>query len=134
MTSDPTSITADKTAMDVSEVFNSSVFHHLPVVSDEGRVIGIVSRTDLDQHSIGMSLFANTARQEQTEALFQTLIVEYFMTKTPIILSPDDTIQMAYEIFRTHNFRAIPITAEDILVGIVTPIDLAKPFLCIDEV
>lgn len=129
MTNDPIVITSDKTALDVSEIFRHNDFHHLPVVNDKGNVVGIVSRTDLDQHAMGVSLFANQSRQEYTDAMFETLVVEYFMTKGLHVLGPNDTINKAYEVFKTHHFRAIPIVDEKRLVGIVTPIDLVKPYL-----
>ena len=129
MTVDPICIDSDRTALDVSEIFSQSDFHHLPVVNKDDNIVGMVSRTDLDQHSMGMSLFANQARQEYTDALFETLVVEYFMTKTVHVLSPDNTINEAYALFATHHFRAVPIVKDGKLVGIVTPIDLVKPYL-----
>jgi CBS domain-containing protein len=129
MTLKPTTLNPEQTAFEVSEIFNESSFHHLPVVDEEGKVVGLVSRTDLDQHSIGSSLFANSNRQDYTDALFHTLLVEYFMTKNLFTLKSTDTILDAYRLFKSHQFRAIPIVDDDILVGIVTPIDLVKAYL-----
>ncbi len=129
MTNNPMTVRKDQTAFEVAEIFFKSDFHHLPVVSKKGKVVGMVSRSDLDQHSLGVSLFVNKQRQEYNDALFQTMLVEYFMTKTLYVLDPADKIEDAYTLFNEHQFRAIPVVKEEELVGIVTPIDLVKPFL-----
>ena len=129
MTKDPVTVRPEQTAMEVSEIFNASSFHHLPVVSSNGEIVGMVSKTDLDQHSIGMSLFANQDRQSYTDALYQTLLVEFFMTKELMTLEASNSITDAYNLFKTHQFRAIPVVDGPKLVGIITPIDLVKPFI-----
>lgn len=131
MTTDPETIRDDQTAFEVSEIFFKSDFHHLPVVNKKDEIIGMVSKTDLDQHSLGVSLFVNKQRQEYNDALFHTMLVESFMTKSLYTLDADDPIETAYTMFKEHQFRAIPVINGKKLVGIVTPIDLVKPFITV---
>lgn len=47
------------------------------------------------------------------------------MTKTPISLSTEDTVDVAYEVLETHNFHHIPIVdTEHRLQGILSKQDL----------
>lgn len=50
MTHKPKSIKADMLIRDVAEILVSSHFHSLPVVDDEGKVVGIVTSTDIIQY------------------------------------------------------------------------------------
>jgi CBS domain-containing protein len=50
MTHKPKSIKADMLIRDVAEILVSSHFHSLPVVDDKGKVVGIVTSTDIIQY------------------------------------------------------------------------------------
>jgi CBS domain-containing protein len=50
MTHKPKSIKADMLIRDVAEILVSSHFHSLPVVDDDGKVVGIVTSTDIIQY------------------------------------------------------------------------------------
>jgi len=63
--------------------------------------------------------------------------VATIMTKDPISLHPDDTMQDVRAIFEKNRIHHIPITDEGKLVGLVTTYDLwkqDKPFSSYDEI
>lgn len=100
--------------------------HHLPVVNIYGKVVGILSRSDLLKISHGLSLFGNRDSGQLNEALFASVLVRDVMTRSVQILHSDDTIADALVLFEENSFHAIPIIEQDLLVGIVTPLDLLR--------
>ena len=112
----------------VDEIFKTNSFHHLPCVDGEGQLHGIISRTDIDQSMTGASLFQNPKKEEYNAALFETMMVWDVMTRNVYILSPEDSIETAYKIFKDNRFRAMPVVDKDKLVGLVTPMDILDHF------
>ena len=98
--------------------------HHLPVVDIYGKIIGILSQSDLLKISYGLSLFRNQDPQQFNQTLFASVLVRDVMTKSVTVLEIENTIADAMAIFGQNKFHAIPIVERDILVGIITPIDL----------
>jgi CBS domain-containing protein len=46
------------------------------------------------------------------------------MTREVSVLQSDDTLGDALDLFKLNKFHAIPIVEGDLLVGIITPLDL----------
>ena len=129
MTKDLVILQIDDTVDKVDEVFRMYPFHHLPVVDDQQRLVGIVSNTDLERLSYGKTLFQFRSRKEYNQALYRSLLVKEVMVQDVFSLSTTDTLGEAYEAFRKGRFRAIPIVDDGILVGLVTPVDLIEALL-----
>ena len=107
---------------EIENIFKQFDIHHLPVVNNNKKVVGIISKADvllflknLSQRSSGKSYskltIANTTAAE-------------IMTANPTVINPDDTIGWAADIFLTDNLPALPVVEKDKLVGIVTTRDL----------
>jgi acetoin utilization protein AcuB len=47
------------------------------------------------------------------------------MTKNPITISPNDSLQTAQEIFDQHKIHHIPVVYEGILVGMLSKLDFS---------
>ena len=112
----------------VARSFDEFGFHHIPVVDSDSRLVGIVSKTDIERLKLSASIFKTKKQEEYNEALFESLMVKYVMTKNITVLSPEDPLEKAYEVFRRNQFHALPIVDNDQLVGIITPIDLLDHF------
>lgn len=100
--------------------------HHLPVVDIYGKVIGMLSQSDLLKISYGLSLFRNHDPERFNRTLFASVLVRDVMTRDVTILHSDDAIGEALAIFKRNKFHAIPIVEQDLLVGIITPLDLLE--------
>ena len=83
------------------------------VVSDYGRMIGIVTERDLTRAVAG--------RVHTSEAR-----VREWMTPDPMTLTRDSPPAEAAEIMLEHRFRHIPIVEEDHTIGIVSIRDVAR--------
>ena len=98
--------------------------HHLPVVDIYGKVIGMLSQSDLLKISYGLSVFRNHDPQRYNQTLFASVLVRDVMIREVTVLQSDDTIRDALDIFKMNKFHAIPIVEGGLLVGIITPLDL----------
>ena len=112
----------------VARSFEEFGFHHLPVLNKDAQLVGIISKTDLERLKLSASIFKTKKQEEYNDALFESLMVKYVMTKQVTVLKCTDSIEKAYQIFKQNKFRALPIMENDELVGIITPIDLLDHF------
>jgi CBS domain-containing protein len=108
----------------IADIFRKKNIHHIPVVDEDSRLVGIVSKSDFLKISHGMSLFRNRRKKEHDDALHESLLVRDIMTRDVAHLGPNDPISLAVGIFRENLFHAIPVIEKGLLVGIITTYDL----------
>ena len=113
----------DDTMKRVQDIFRMNNIHHLPVVV-EGKVIGILSKSDYLRLLHGFTLFKTEKSTEYNDAIMRSLLVGEVMTKQVATLAPDDTLEMAAGFFREKLFPALPVVSKGKLVGILTTFDL----------
>ncbi len=87
----------------------------LPVV-EKGRLVGIVSRTDLVN-------FASRI------AGVRTVPVAEIMTPEPKTVSPDDDIAAALAVIKRLDERNLPVVEDDLLVGVVGVKDISSALI-----
>ena len=108
----------------VSDLFEQNDFHHIPVVDDQSRLEGIISRHDFNLLCDKSTLF-NERSELINDRVFQSLIVKDIMTPRVVTVTSDEPISKAAHIMRENLFHAIPVVDQDqFLVGIVTTYDL----------
>lgn len=99
---------------------------HLPVVDGKNHVVGIFTLRDLNRC---LSPRKTEEGYRFDPEQLDRFILEHVMTKDPLVLSPEDTLQHLVEIMARDKFGCIPIVSADrVLVGIVTQIDVLKFF------
>ncbi len=125
MSTDLITLRPDDTVDKVDEIFNSNSFHHIPVVDDDGKIAGIVSKSDFLMLSNKFTLFRAETERENNQRFFKSLLVSEIMTKQMATLQPGDSIRKAADFFRENLFHAIPVVGESKnLLGMVTTFDL----------
>jgi len=87
----------------------------LPVVDDNGALVGILSERDVIQRSI--IVYRPSA----------TTLVKQVMTPNPQFLAPDAKPNEAYMIMCKGKFRHLPVCEDDKVVGIVSIRDFIPP-------
>jgi CBS-domain-containing membrane protein len=103
----------------------------LPVVDDEGRVVGVVSEADLMTKSARPEpapRWRPSARGRQRKATGTTAAA---VMSSPVVTADLDTpVVRAARLMQEHDVKHLPVLdGEDRLAGIVSRGDLLKPFL-----
>jgi acetoin utilization protein AcuB len=100
--------------------------HRYPVVDKKGKMVGIVSHTDLLYASPSSATSLNV--WEVTYLLNQIKIKEV-MTKKVITVEEDCPIEDAARLMRDNEIGGLPVMKGDKIVGIITESDLFDIFL-----
>jgi len=98
---------------------------HLPVV-DDTRLIGLLS--DRDLRDILPSPLSTLGQDEITEHL-DTIAVESCMTTAVKTIASTATAEEAARQLLNNHFGCLPVVDDDVLVGIVSELDLLRGFL-----
>lgn len=104
------------------EFFNIYRIQHMPVTLGDV-LVGILSINDL-LGFISKSLLEG--KPVDTASLDAQFDVQQIMTKHPITISPDDTLEKAFSILAEGKFQALPVIKNGVLVGIITNKDLVR--------
>ncbi len=122
MTTELVTVSPERPAKDIQALFRENEFHHIPVVDEGKRLVGIISKEDIFKLAYVLSL--QTTGETYSRKEYNTLKAEDIMTRYPVTLDPDDTIGLAADIFLANKFHALPIVEDGELQGIVTTHDL----------
>ncbi len=108
----------------LQKLLNVKGYSHLPVV-EEGKLIGIVSKTDLMSRFLKM--LDQTSGKNYTSLLMEFLKVEDIMTANPIITKRGDDIDYAIELLLQGEFHSLVVVNDLMEVeGLITSYDLLK--------
>lgn len=121
MTKELVTLTLEDDLFQAEKLFKENHIRHIPIVEDD-HIIGILSQTDLERIS-----FLDAYDEHEVEVdytIYSMLSIEHLMVKDPHIISVNTPIEVVAEILSTHEFHALPVVENDVLVGIVTTTDL----------
>lgn len=122
MTSTVTTLTVDARLLDAALLIRRTGKRHVPVVSSEGKVLGIIS--DRDVSRLAPSVLSPLSPEEYN-TVFEGTSVTLAMTKDPVTIHPDAPVQQAVHIMTSKKFSSVLVTeADGKLVGIITVTDL----------
>jgi acetoin utilization protein AcuB len=97
-----------------------------PVVNDEGKLIGIVSETDLLYAAPSP---ATTLSVYEMHYLYSRITVEKVMTSDVVTVQEDDPIEEAARLMVDLRIGGLPVLRGEDLVGIITETDIFKAFM-----
>jgi acetoin utilization protein AcuB len=109
----------DEDARTVYKKFTELGIHHVPVV--EGRkMVGIISTSDYRGVIHGESKGAKIT----ADMVFGGLSVRALMTRNPLTVPPEATVQIAAQLMQQNQIHALPVIAGGELLGIITSSDI----------
>jgi len=120
MTEDPVVISADVSIDVALETMNASSVRRLPVVSDTGRVIGIITREDV---RAALPRGALHMAAHEGEEMPQ---VKDVMTTEVMTIRPDDLLDRAAKLMLHRKIGGLPVVENIRLVGIITESDVFR--------
>ncbi len=107
----------------VKDIFDRKTILHVPVMR-QGRVVGIISRTDFRSFQHGLD--KNFDNPSMTRSLLRTYTAEEVMNDKVTFLEPTDRLNVALEMLRDNVFTAMPVLDGDKLVGLINALDVVK--------
>lgn len=120
MTPDPIAVRPESDPLAAVALCKSGGFQRLPVVDANGRVVGIVTKNDLD-------LFLSTA--PSPGVMRRQHRVEQVMRAPVVTVGPDDPVEEAARLMLTHDVGGLPVVDDEgRLVGIITRSDIFARF------
>lgn len=126
MTPDPVTITDDTSMMKAIHLMKQNRFRRLPVMHD-GKLVGIVTDRDLKEASPSK---ATTLDVHELYYLLAELQVKDIMTRDPITVRPDDTVEHAAQLMLENTISGLPVVDETgQLRGILTQSDVFRAFM-----
>jgi acetoin utilization protein AcuB len=131
MTKDPITIDDDTSMIKAIHIMNEHRFRRLPVVS-QGKLVGMVTDRDLKEASPSK---ATTLDVHELYYLLAELQVDEIMSRNPVHVSQDDTVEHAAQIMLDRTISGLPVVdAAGNLVGIITQSDVFQAFMHITGV
>jgi acetoin utilization protein AcuB len=126
MTPNPVTITTDTNLKEALDLIRSKPFRHLPVLNNEGRLVGVVTEK---------SLVYASPTSATSLSVFE---VDYILSRTkvgqiiggPVIaVEPDLPIEEAARMMIDHRIGCLPVVEGDKLIGIISDTDIFSVFV-----
>ena len=131
MTKDPVTITDETSMMKAIHIMKERRFRRLPVLHD-GKLVGLVTDRDMKEASPSK---ATTLDVHELYYLLAELQIKEIMTRNPLAVSPDDTVEHAAQLMLEKTISGLPVVDDTgHLVGIITQSDVFKAFMHITGV
>jgi CBS domain-containing protein len=121
MTRNVTTLRNDCHLLDAALMIRRTGKRHVPIVDENGKLVGIIS--DRDVSRLSPSMLANMTPEDYNR-VFEATPIAAAMTKNPITIAPDSSVRDAVNILYTKRVSALPVVDGDQLVGIVTISDM----------
>ena len=115
MVPNPITITEAASISEAIEVMKVNSIRHLPVVSEGNKLKGFVTLADLKQGLI--------------PSMVGDLSLQDLMIKNPIIVDPDDDIEIAAQLIYKHKIGGMPVIKKGKVVSILTESDILRAFI-----
>jgi acetoin utilization protein AcuB len=126
MAKDPVTMNEDTSMIKAIHIMKERHFRRIPVVA-EGKLVGMVTDRDLKEASPSK---ATTLDVHELYYLLAELQVQEIMSRNPISVSEDDTVEHAAQIMLEHTISGLPVVdGEDRVVGIITQSDVFRAFM-----
>jgi acetoin utilization protein AcuB len=126
MTANPITIRLEKTLRDALETMEQHNCKHLPVLSVNGHLVGVISDRDC-RYALNSPFIMREKWQD--EALINTLQIRAVMSAAPIIVEPSAPAAEAARLMLTHRIGCLPVMRGETLIGIVTRSDILVAFM-----
>jgi CBS-domain-containing membrane protein len=134
MTTPVVTVRPDTPYRELAAMFRRHRVSGFPVTDDEGRVIGVVSETDLLVLAAADDPGPRGWRPHRRHRVPAPATAGDLMTHPPMTISPDDLVQAAARLMQARGLQRLPVVGGDgRLAGIVSRSDVLSVFRRSDE-
>jgi acetoin utilization protein AcuB len=122
MTSNPVTVRPESDPMAGQMLLTAGGFRHLPVVSADGELVGIVDRSELKAFLSRAGSPGIAKRQHRMDQV---------MTREVVTVRPDCPLEEAATLMVEHKISSLPVLESGRIVGIITQTDIFKQFAAV---
>lgn len=142
MTRSVVSVTPSTPLKDVAQLLIDNRISGLPVVAEDGSVLGVVSEADLILKEEGPAAIRHrrlarirgaSAAARDREAKLSAATAGEAMTAPAVTIGPGRPIREAAALMTRRSMNRLPVVDDGRLVGIVTRADLVRAYVRSDE-
>jgi CBS domain-containing protein len=138
MQTDVIAVRPETTVGELADILAKNKISGVPVVDDQGRVMGMVSEADIilqdaDLHFPYYIQFLESVIYLQSVHKFEERFRKAFgsrvtevMSDEVVVVSPDTSVREAATVMADRDINRLPVTEEGRLVGIVTRGDIVR--------
>lgn len=128
MTAPVIHITPETTLPEAHQLMAENNVRRLPVVGDNGRLVGILTRGDVRGAEPSQ---ATSLSVWELNYLLSNLCVDELMTKNPVVIQEEATIGEAARMMLDYRISGLPVINRfGKLVGIITESDIFRMVVC----
>jgi CBS domain-containing protein len=120
MQKDVKTVSVDAAVNDAVVTLTDSHISALPVVDGLGRMVGVISSTDI------LTSEAEAEDAIAREALFEGTMVREIMTSHPLTVSPDEDVREAAQQMLYADIHRLFVTSGDRVVGVISTTDIVR--------
>ncbi|SDK44103.1 acetoin utilization protein AcuB [Maridesulfovibrio ferrireducens] len=132
MTKDVITLTPERSMMKAAKLMKDKEISRLPIVDDEGVLVGIVSDRDIKEASPSK---ATTLDMHELYYLLSEIKLKDIMSRKVLTVSIEDTVEKAAVVLDENKIGGIPVVdAENKCVGIITNTDVFRVLINITGV
>ena len=126
MTRAPITAQPKTTYNEALRLMENNNIHHLPIVNKKGRLVGIVSRSDMLEAEPSR---VSTLSIFEIASLLDKVTMDQLMSHPVKAINDDCSISEAAHFMLETGVGCLPVMEEDKLVGIITDTDIFKTFV-----
>ena len=124
MTSPAITINQDATLRQAGDVLSQRGISALPVVDNDGQLVGILSQMDLIRFNTAETPRAAGSRSDRSES--DPMRVADIMTVEVVSVNPETDLHMVAQRLSESHVRQVPVLSDTEVVGVVSRRDLIK--------
>jgi CBS domain-containing protein len=141
MTKEVVTVTRETTVAELAKIFAGRHISSLPVVDDAGKLIGIVTETDLVEQDKSLhiptviSIFdwvicleSDKKFEKELRKMTGQKVADIYSADV-ITVSPEETVASVADIMSSRKVNALPVVEGENVVGIVARIDLIRAMI-----
>jgi len=117
MTAEATTLGHNEALVIADDVMRLGRIRHMPVLDDDGSLVGVVSQRDLFRGALARALGYGTHAQQK---LLGQLVVKEVMTTDPITIRPDAPLAEAAKRMIERKIGCLVVVDGERLVGVLT--------------
>src|SRR5690242_20287861 len=122
------------TVESAAQLITAKAVTALPVVDDNGRLVGMVSESDLLWHRVPSDPTAHLRRTADTYPADRPGMVVEVMSRYTVTTRPDADVAEVAEQMLEHDVRSMPVLEAGAVVGIISRRDILRAMVRGDDV